>query len=155
MEKMETQYLAESFFEEKLESAILQACETLLAFQRPGGYWCFELEADCTIPAEYILMMHYMDEIDEDLQAKLARYLRAHQGDHGGWPLFYGGKFDISCSVKTYYALKLAGDSLDAPHMVRARNAVLAHGGAARCNVFTRITLALFGQTAGWLSWAA
>ena len=30
--------------------------------------------------------------------------------------------------------------------MVRARKAVLAAGGAARCNVFTRITLALFGQ---------
>ena len=55
-------------------------------------------------------MMHYMDEVDEDLQAKIAVYLRAHQADHGGWPLFYGGNFDISCSVKVYYALKLAGD---------------------------------------------
>jgi squalene-hopene/tetraprenyl-beta-curcumene cyclase len=30
--------------------------------------------------------------------------------------------------------------------MARARAAILAHGGAARCNVFTRATLALFGQ---------
>ncbi|MGB7572402.1 MAG: squalene--hopene cyclase [Thermodesulfobacteriota bacterium] len=144
--KEETSYLANSFFREKLEQAILQAREALLALQHPDGYWCFELEADCTIPAEYILMMHYMDEIEEDLQAKIAVYLRRHQGDHGGWPLFYGGQFDMSCSVKAYYALKLAGDSPDAPHMVRAREAILAHGGAARSNVFTRITLALFGQ---------
>jgi len=144
--KEDTSYLADSFFEEKLEEAILRARETLLALQHPHGYWCFELEADCTIPAEFILMMHYMDEIDEDLQAKIAIYLRRHQGDHGGWPLFYGGRFDMSCSVKTYYALKLAGDSSDAPHMVKAREAILSHGGAARCNVFTRITLALFGQ---------
>jgi squalene-hopene/tetraprenyl-beta-curcumene cyclase len=41
-----------------------------LALQHPEGYWCFELEADCTIPAEYILMMHYMDEVDEDLQTR-------------------------------------------------------------------------------------
>ena len=70
-------------------------------------------------------MMHYMDEIEEDLQAKIAVYLRRHQGGHGGWPLFYGGPFDMSCSVKTYYALKLAGDSPDAPHMAKAREAIL------------------------------
>ena len=66
--------------------------------------------------------------------------------DHGGWPLYHGGDFNISCSVKAYYALKLAGDSVEAPHMVRARAAILAHGGAASVNVFTRIALALFGQ---------
>jgi squalene-hopene/tetraprenyl-beta-curcumene cyclase len=136
----------ETFFEEKLQQAITIARDSLLSLQHRDGYWCFELEADCTIPAEYILMMHYMGEIDEGLETKIAAYLRAHQGDHGGWPLFYGGKFEISCSVKAYYALKLAGDSPNAPHMVKAREAILAHGGAARCNVFTRITLALFGQ---------
>ena len=52
----------------------------------------------------------------------------------------------MSCSVKAYFALKLAGDSPQAPHMVRARAAILERGGAARANVFTRITLALFGQ---------
>jgi squalene-hopene/tetraprenyl-beta-curcumene cyclase len=132
--------------DEEIESAIRRARTALLALQHPDGYWCFELEADCTIPAEYILMMHYMDEIDEDLEAKIAKYLRAHQENHGGWSLFPGGKFEISCSVKVYYALKLAGDRPDAPHMARARKAILAFGGAARCNVFTRITLALFGQ---------
>jgi len=144
--KEEAYYLADSLFKEKLKQAILRAREALLALQHPDGYWCLELEADCTISAEYILMMHYMDEIDEDLQAKTAVYLREHQVDHGGWPLFYGGQFDMSCSVKAYYALKLAGDSPDAPHMEKARKAILAHGGAARSNVFTRITLALFGQ---------
>lgn len=144
--KEETSYLADSFFEGKLEQAISRAREALLALQHPKGYWCFELEADATIPAEYILMMHYMDEIDEDLQAKIAVYLRNRQAGHGGWPLFHGGRFDLSCSVKVYYALKLAGDNPDAPHMMKARQAILAHGGAARCNVFTRITLALFDQ---------
>jgi squalene-hopene/tetraprenyl-beta-curcumene cyclase len=91
-------------------------------------------------------MMNYMDEIDENLQAKIAVYLREHQADHGGWPLFYGGQFDMSCSVKAYYALKLAGGSSDAPHMEKACDAILSHGSAARSNVFTPITLALFDQ---------
>jgi squalene-hopene/tetraprenyl-beta-curcumene cyclase len=129
-----------------LDRAIVDARDALVARQHAEGYWLFELEADCTIPAEYIMMMHFLDEIDVALETKLCRYLRAAQADHGGWPLYHGGDFNISCSVKAYYALKLAGDSPDAPHMARARAAILQHGGAARVNVFTRIALALFAQ---------
>ncbi len=132
--------------EQSLLEAIEAGREALLAQQHADGYWSYELEADCTIPAEYILMMHYMDEIDEPLQTKIATFLRDRQEDHGGWSLYVGGSIDLSCTVKAYYALKLAGDTIDAPHMRRARNAILALGGAARCNVFTRITLALFEQ---------
>ena len=129
-----------------LDHAVQEARDALIARQDPSGYWLFELEADCTIPAEYIMMMHFLDEIDAALEAKLCRYLRAAQAQHGGWPLYHGGGFNISCSVKAYYALKLAGDDVGAPHMERARTAILAHGGAASVNVFTRIALALFGQ---------
>ena len=131
---------------ETLREAVDAARNALLTLQHPEGYWSFELEADCTIPAEYILMMHFMDEIDEALQSKIAVYLRDRQNPQGGWPLYFGGDFNLSCSVKAYYALKLAGDNVDAPHMVKARQAILSHGGAARSNVFTRITLALFKQ---------
>ncbi len=129
-----------------LEAAVERARAALEQHQQTDGHWVYELEADCTIPAEYILMMHFMDEIDEALQAKIAVYLRANQASHGGWPLYHGGDFDISCSVKIYYALKIAGDDPDAPHMARAREAILSHGGAAHANVFTRIALALFEQ---------
>lgn len=129
-----------------LDQAIAQGCRTLLGHQHADGYWCYELEADCTIPSEYIMMNHYMDELEPELEAKLANYIRAHQADHGGWPLYYGGDLDLSCTVKAYFALKLVGDSPDAPHMRRARAAILARGGAARANVFTRIALALFEQ---------
>jgi squalene-hopene/tetraprenyl-beta-curcumene cyclase len=129
-----------------LEAALEAARAALIGLQSESGYWVFELEADCTIPAEYIMMMHFLDEIDAGLQAKLAVYLRARQADHGGWPLYYGGALDMSCTVKAYFALKLAGDTPEALHMVRARAAILERGGAARCNVFTRIALALFGQ---------
>ncbi|MEN8196974.1 MAG: squalene--hopene cyclase, partial [Pseudomonadota bacterium] len=114
--------------------------------QKEDGHWIFELEADATIPAEYILLTHYFDEIDDVREGKIAAYLRRIQGEHGGWPLFHRGDFDMSATVKAYYALKMVGDDVDAPHMKRAREAVLAGGGAARCNVFTRITLALFEQ---------
>ena len=135
----------------QLDRAIQLAATALLGFQHPDGYWCFELEADCTIPAEYILMMHHLAEIDDRLQGKLAAYLRAHQGEDGGWPLYYDGPAEISCSVKAYYALKLAGDDPQLPHMDRARQTILRLGGASRTNVFTRIMLAIFEQ----LPWRA
>lgn len=129
-----------------LDSVIADAASALLQRQKPDGHWVFELEADATIPAEYIFLNHYLGTIDDALEARLGNYLRAIQGEHGGWPLFHDGDFNISASVKAYYALKLIGDDINAPHMVRAREAILAAGGAARANVFTRYALALFEQ---------
>lgn len=129
-----------------LSGAIERARDRLDGWRHADGHWAFELEADATIPSEYILLKHYLDEVDRGVEAELAAYLRAHQADHGGWPLFHGGAFDMSASVKAYFALKAAGDPPDAPHMARARAAILANGGAARANVFTRILLALFGE---------
>ncbi|MGY8904242.1 MAG: squalene--hopene cyclase [Burkholderiales bacterium] len=133
-------------FAQLLQRAVTGARDALLRQQHAEGYWSFELQADCTIPAEYILMMHFMDEIDPVLQKKLAVFLRTHQEGHGGWSLYPGGDFDVSGSVKVYYALKLAGDSPDAPHMQQARQSILRHGGAAKSNVFTRFALAMFQQ---------
>jgi squalene-hopene/tetraprenyl-beta-curcumene cyclase len=137
---------ADTIVTERLADAIGSAERALLAQQREDGHWVFELEADATIPAEYIMLEHYLDEIDPALQGKIAVYLRRIQNEDGGWPLFYRGDSDISATVKAYFALKLAGDAPDLPHMRRARERVLALGGAARCNVFTRLALALFGQ---------
>ena len=129
-----------------LRDAIARACDAVTHAQRADGAWCYEFEADCTIPAEYILMSHFMDEIDDGLERRMATYIRAHQAEHGGWPLYHGGEFNLSASVKAYYALKIVGDDPDEPHMQRAREAILAAGGVARANVFTHITLALFEQ---------
>lgn len=130
-----------------LEARIQSATKALLSLARDDGHWCFELEADATIPSEYILLRHYRAEpVDAALEAKIAAYLRRVQGEHGGWPLFQDGAFDMSASVKAYFALKIIGDSPEAPHMRRAREAILARGGAARSNVFTRALLALYGE---------
>ncbi|MGC8478067.1 MAG: squalene--hopene cyclase, partial [Acetobacteraceae bacterium] len=132
--------------EARLNRAVAAATAALEAARQPDGHWVFPLEADATIPAEYVLLTHFLDRIDPALEARIGVYLRANQGAHGGWPLFAGGKFDLSCSVKAYYALRCIGDPPEAAHMARARAAILAAGGAERSNVFTRAQLALFGQ---------
>jgi squalene-hopene/tetraprenyl-beta-curcumene cyclase len=131
-----------------LETSIHSATRALLGFRQADGHWVFELEADCTIPSEYVLLRHYLAEpVDAGLEAKIAKYLKRIQGAHGGWALVYDGDFDMSASVKAYFALKMIGDPIDAPHMVRAREAIHARGGASKSNVFTRFMLALYGVT--------
>jgi squalene-hopene/tetraprenyl-beta-curcumene cyclase len=135
-----------------LEASVARAADALLADQHPDGYWLYQLEADATIPAEYVLLGHYLGETPKpELEAKIGRYLRRIQRADGGWPLFTDGAMDVSATVKAYFALKMIGDSPEAEHMQRARRAVLAAGGAEKSNVFTRILLALFGV----VSWRA
>jgi len=131
---------------EPVETAIGRATEALLRAQRGDGHWVFELEADATIPSEFVLLKHFLGEPEDlDLEARIGRYLRRIQRDDGGWPLFHAGPTDISATIKAYFALKMIGDDIDAPHMARARARVLELGGAAASNVFTRLQLALYG----------
>ena len=129
-----------------LDSCIAESETALRGLQKDDGHWIFEFEADATIPAEYVLLQHFLGRADPDKERKIARFLRRGQKDDGSWPLFPDGAGDLSATVKAYFALKLIGDDADALHMRRARAHVRARGGAAKANVFTRITLALFGQ---------
>jgi squalene-hopene/tetraprenyl-beta-curcumene cyclase len=128
-----------------LERSIASAADALLGLQQADGHWVFELEADDTIPAEYVLLRHHIGEpVDAGLEAKIANYMMRRQGTHGGWSLVQDGPFDMSASVKAYFALKMIGHSVDAPHMARAREAIRSRGGAIHSNVFTRFTLAMY-----------
>ncbi len=131
----------------QLNKVIKRSVDRFLSIQNAEGYWVFDLEADTTIPSEYVLLQRFLGiQMAPDLKNRLSNYIRGRQLDNGGWPLFYDGDEDLSCTVKAYFALKILGDRIDAPHMTRARNLILSRGGASRVNVFTRITMALFGQ---------
>ncbi len=119
------------------------------ARQHADGYWLFELEADCTIPAEYIMMMHFLDEIDAALEAKIANYLRARAGRTRRLAAVSRRRSRLELHRQGVLRAEAGGRRCrDAPHMARARAAILERGGAARANVFTRIALALFGAAA-------
>lgn len=132
----------------ELDSVAKGAALLLASKQKDDGHWVFDLEADVTIPAEYVMLQRFIGrEPERDLSSRLSAYLLERQLPDGGWPLYaVDGDANISASVKAYFALKLLGHDKNTPHMVRARRMILALGGAAKCNVFTRITLALFGQ---------
>jgi len=133
---------------EQLKEAIAHAGNHLLSLQSDAGYWVFDLEADTTIPSEYVLLQRFLGRrMDQGLKDRLGRYIRQRQLPDGGWPLYSeDGIANISASVKAYFALKMLGDSQNEQHMVKARHVILNLGGAARVNVFTRVSLAMFGQ---------
>lgn len=133
---------------EHLNTTISRSVDRFLSLQDEQGYWVFDFEADTTIPSEYLMLNRFLGrELSPEFNEKICRYIRSKQLPDGGWPLFtVDGRADISASVKSYFALKVYGDSPDAPHMEKARQLILNMGGAARVNVFTRITLAMFGQ---------
>lgn len=132
---------------EALEEALQRSEVWLIGRQDPDeGFWVEELEADTTLTSEYLMLRRYLGLVDPEREAKAVRYLQDTQLGDGGWPIFSEGPMDISASVKAYFALKLTGVSQDEPSMQKARQAILAKGGVVSANVFTKITLALFGQ---------
>ena len=143
----------------RVDAAIGRASEALFAKQAPDGHWCAELEGDSILITEYLLMKAILGQLEspeatgEDRRrfAKMLVYLRRLQNADGTWGQYPGSAPDISATVKAYLTLKVFGEDRDAAHMRRAREAVLAMGGAERINTFSNFYLACLGQ----VSWDA
>src|SRR2546425_263718 len=129
-----------------LNDAIARAQAYLLPHQAPEGHWVGELEANTTITSEYLLLCHLIDRVDRPKEAKAVRYLRRAQLSDGGWSLFEGGPANLSATIKAYFAMRMAGVSVDDPALAAARERIREMGGPVRADVFTKILLALFGE---------
>ena len=134
---------------ENLEQAIERGANHLLSLQLDSGYWVGELEADTTLESDYIYYLHVLGKADAERIAKLANYVRQRQLADGGWNIYPGGPSELSATCKAYFALKLAGDAQDSPHMLRAKELVHRLGGLERTNSYVRFYLALVGAV-GW-----
>ncbi len=134
---------------EKLESTIERGANHLLSLQTEAGYWVGELEADTTLESDYIYYLFVLGKADPERIEKLATYVRQRQLPDGGWSIYPGGPSELNATCKAYFALKLAGDSVDSPQMKRARASVHRLGGLELTNSYTRFYLALVGAV-GW-----
>ena len=105
----------------KIKNILEQCKKKLLNEQKKDGHWVYELEADTTIPSEYILMNHFLGIKENDLEKKLAAYIKKEQNPDGGWPLFWRGESNISTSIKAYYALKIGGEKTTSVFMKKAK----------------------------------
>jgi squalene-hopene/tetraprenyl-beta-curcumene cyclase len=135
--------------EERVQEAVERGVTHLLSIQAPEGYWLGELEADTTLESDYIYYLNVLGKADPQRISKLANYVRRRQLADGGWNIYFGGPAELNATVKAYFALKLAGDSAEAEHMVKAREVVHRLGGLEHTNSFTRFYLTLAGAL-GW-----
>ena len=136
----------EQTLKDRLRSALERTQRYFFRTQHPEGYWWGELESNPTMEAEYIMLTHFLGSDEGDRIPRVAEDIRRRQSPDGSWRMYHGAPGDLSTTVECYFALKLAGDARDAPHMARARDFILAAGGLPKARVFTKIWLALFGQ---------
>src|ERR1700726_2742652 len=134
---------------ERLEKTIERGANHLLSLQAEEGFWQGELEADTTLESDYIYYLHVLGKANPERIAKLANYVRRRQLADGGWPIYPGGPSELNATCKAYFALKLAGQPIEAPHMAKARETVHRLGGLEHTNSFVRFYLALVGAV-GW-----
>ncbi|MGZ4771761.1 MAG: squalene--hopene cyclase, partial [Ilumatobacteraceae bacterium] len=130
---------------ESARATLSRATDALLSLQHADGYWKGELETNVTMDAEDLFLREFLGISDPKITAAAANWIRASQRDDGTWSNFYGGTPDLSTTIEAYWALKLAGEGSDAPHMQRAARFIVDSGGLERSRVFTRIWMALFG----------
>lgn len=130
----------------RLRASIHYARRELLRRQRTDGHWVGELEGDTILESEYVLLLAFLGRVSDDAVRLCANTIRAQQQQGGGWSNYPDGPPDVSVSTKAYFALKIAGDAANEPHMRRAVSVIRELGGAIRCNSFTKFYLALLGQ---------
>ncbi len=135
------------------ERAAHLSAETLIAIQKPQGYWCGELLADTTLESDYILLQlwlhaptggHWEPPTWNRIQ-KARRAILKRQLPDGGFNIYPCGPSDVNATVKAYAALKLAGEDEFGEPLRRARERILALGGVQACNSYVKINLSLFG----------
>src|SRR5262245_43170735 len=96
--------LARSEEESSVATACDQGARLLLSHQTPDGCWCYTVEANESIGAGFIQLMHFLRDVDSSLQKGLAIRVISQQREDGSWALFYGGPGDISITLECYFA---------------------------------------------------
>ncbi|WP_131785100.1 squalene--hopene cyclase [Protofrankia symbiont of Coriaria ruscifolia] len=138
--------VSREIFFDTVAAAAVRARDHLLGLQSDQGWWKGELETNVTMDAEDLMLRQFLGILTPEVAEETARWIRSQQSENGTWATFYGGPPDLNTTLEAYVALRLAGDSPDAPHMQAASGFVRANGGLASTRVFTRIWLALFGE---------
>jgi squalene-hopene/tetraprenyl-beta-curcumene cyclase len=126
-------------------AALASARAHLLSRQEPGGFWRGELQTNVTMDAEDMLLREFLCIRTAAETERSAVWIRSQQRADGTWANFYGGPGELSTTIEAYWALRLAGDPPEAPHMLEAATFIRAQGGIERARVFTHLWLALFG----------
>ena len=125
-----------------LDQAIDAGTRRLLELQHPDGWWVGELESNATMIAEHLFWLHFIGLRDRHTDRKLANELVARRRDDGTWSNWFGGPANLSTTIESYVALKMAGVDAGPETLDYIRRS----GGVPAARVFTKCFLALLGR---------
>lgn len=129
-----------------LRRAIARGRQSILARQRSDGSFGSPRIDDPGSYVSFVLLLAYLDQIDDPRVDEATDRLLELQSPAGGWARLSGEADDLSTTVLSYFALKLSGLRPNTPAMQAALRAILRQGGAANCEAAGRWWLALFAQ---------
>src|SRR5438046_7807116 len=101
---------AEPAIQVTAEQSLRRAAEHLLKLQHEQGWWKGELETNVTMDAEDLLLRQFLGIRGEEETRLAANWIRSKQRDDGTWTNFFGGPADLSTTIESYVALRLADD---------------------------------------------
>lgn len=133
--------------------AARRSVDALLRMRCPEGFWWAHLTADTTLEADFILLQLWLhppvagvwEPPTRTLIDKAVRSILRRQLPDGGFNVYPKGPADVSATVKAYFALKLAGVSVQDKRMAAARECILSMGGMEAANSYVKINFSLFG----------
>ncbi|WP_371402882.1 squalene--hopene cyclase [Kribbella sp. NBC_00662] len=129
----------------RVEECLDAAVAYLRSLQHDDGWWKGDLATNVTMDAEDLMLRHFLGVASAQTDAETARWIRSQQREDGTWATFPGGPGDLSTTVESWVALRMAGDDPGAAHLARAASFIRSAGGVEQARVFTHIWLALFG----------
>lgn len=133
---------------EALQGEAARAAEAAREFlfrARRREHWCAELESNCTITAEYVMLRQMLGLDLGFRREETIAYLSSRQKADGSWGIASNLPGDVSTTAEAYLALRLLGLAVEDGRLKRAEAFIRGAGGLARVRVFTRINLASFG----------
>lgn len=126
----------------------------LLSQRKKNCLWDFPAYLGPHMMNHYMLLMNWIGIKDTplDFNGKFRPLILGLQLDDGSWYQCQDLNLksgDLNVTVLNYWGLKVNGEDIQAPHMVRARKFILSRGGIEKCAIFIKILLALY-QNVSW-----
>ena len=116
----------------RVQECLDAAVAYLRSLQHEDGWWKGDLATNVTMDAEDLMLRHFLGVATDRTDAETARWIRSQQRDDGTWATFPGGPGDLSTTVESWVALRMAGDDPAAPHLTKAAEFVRSAGGVER-----------------------
>jgi squalene-hopene/tetraprenyl-beta-curcumene cyclase len=128
-----------------VQACLDAAVDHLRSLQTEEGWWKGDLATNVTMDAEDLMLRHFLGIATAQTDDETARWIRSQQLSDGSWATFPGGPGELSTTVESWVALRMAGDDPAEPHMTAAAEFARREGGVENTRVFTHMWLSLFG----------